>query len=258
MAKKNRATEAPETPEVQDETKVEETAAEQTQVPPEHAETPVTEPTADPEKVEVKQEEEKVEVPEEPAAPATEQKSEEQAPVQEAPKAPKAEETTKLDNTPSEGFKETEASQKIEKAAAPVEKHSRQYYELKSMLDDYVQTCSVHTINREKLKKRMYQANAIARHVMRYPFKEVVELLYSTVTEKRVTIFSAENMMVMTNHLPQVEQHQYGAFWNVLTQLADKKLKGLRITYRTEAVRVALRKDELIQQFDAIRKRLED
>lgn len=167
---------------------------------------------------------------------------------------------------------ETEAEEvQLESAIKPIEpapvvvpkvakvvKHSTQYFVLEGKLNDYcAQVKKAGKYNEKALIVCMHLFNDIVLYVLRYPFKENVELLFKTVVENKATVFSGTTLMAGINKLTETEQLRFGAFCTVLLQLADKKLKNLRITYSREAIALQLRNDTLVQALEAIRSRLE-
>jgi len=186
--------------------------------------------------------------------PAADVMQEEEAPEEEtAPVVPaeevKLESTIKVEELPPVAQV---------KAVAETPSHSNQYYILEGKLKDYVaQVQKAGKYNEKALVVCMQLFNDIVLYVLRYPFKENIELLFKTVVENKATVFSGTTLMTGINKLTETEQLRFGAFCTVLLQLADKKLKNLRITYSREAVALQLRNDTLVQALEAIRTRLE-
>lgn len=93
------------------------------------------------------------------------------------------------------------------KAVVESPSHSSQYYVLEGKLKDYVaHVQKAGKYNEKALVVCMQLFNDIVLYVLRYPFKENVELLFKTVVENKATVFSGTTLMTGVNKLTETEQ----------------------------------------------------
>jgi hypothetical protein len=188
---------------------------------------------------------------------AEEVKSEETVETKPAEEAPKKEETVVLDNKTT--MKEATPTKAAPKKSSLVDKvsHTRQYYQLKTMLETYTAMCSKPSNDKNVLTSRMKQSYAIVQFVLRYPYQECCDLLFDTLVSGRGTVFKPGTLCVMANDLPFAERNKFTSFYNAFCILVDHKVYKTRIVMDMEAVRATIGNDRIVTALSNIRKRIE-
>lgn len=149
------------------------------------------------------------------------------------------------------------------KASAVVE-HSKQYYELLRMLQEYAERCIGRTVDRAEILKRAKVLFSIVKFVApsaratdKVLARELCQLLFEKLIAGSGTIYSDNQLFKLTYTLPPSDAVKFEAFWTAFLQLVNKQLAKQRITFDNDALRATIKNDGVMEFVIATRKRLE-